>query len=110
MTDQPVTAQAFVRPCALYGYHAPKVVRTHGHHVAPVYLQNRVYGRIKDPTLKFLCGGCHDAVHEGIGWLLGEERKPSPMPGRLAMAEAQRTVDWYHAATDARGGGPAPSP
>lgn len=89
------TATAAERPCELVTYHAPAVVRTQGHHVHPVYLQNRVYGLIRDPELKWLCGNDHDAVHEAIGWLLGESRKPNPMPGRNAMAEARRSVDWY---------------
>ena len=89
------TATAAERPCELYSYHAPAVVRTQGHHINPVYLQNRVYGRIQNPELKWLCGSCHDATHEWIGFLLGESRRPNPEPGRLAKAEAQRSVDWY---------------
>lgn len=96
------TARAADKPCALYRYHAPQVVRTQGHHTRPVYLQNRVYGRIQDPDLMWLCGSCHDAVHEGISWMLGEARKPEPMPGRLALAEARRTVAWYQAALAAK--------
>lgn len=85
------------KPCQLYGYHAPQPSRTQGHHRHPVYLQNRVYGHVQDPELIFVCGTCHDNVHEWIGWLLGESRRPSPEPGRFAKAEAQRTVDWYRA-------------
>jgi len=102
--DVPIyTAPAAERPCELRSYHAPAVVRTQGHHRAPVYLQNRVYGRIRDPELIYLCGNDHDAVHEWIGFLLGESRRPNPEPGRLAKAEAQRSVDWYLAATQVSG-------
>ena len=89
------TAQAADKPCELYSYHAPAVVQTEGHHVRPVYLQNRVYGRIQDPTLKYVCGNCHAAIHRWLSWLLGEQSKPNPEPGWKAKAEAQRTFDWY---------------
>jgi hypothetical protein len=93
------TAQAATRPCELYAHSdAPRPSRTQGHHRHPVYLQNRVYGGIRDPELLYVCGLCHDSVHDVIGWLLGESRKPEPMPGRKAVAEAQRTVAWYRAA------------
>lgn len=100
MTNSVLTpeARATDRPCQLHRYHAPAPSRTQGHHRRPVYLQNRVYGRIQDPTLMWLCGNCHDSVHEWIGWLLGESREPNPHPGRLAKAEAQYSVDWYLAA------------
>lgn len=91
----PQTATAATQPCQLYTYHAPAVVRTQGHHRHPVYLQNRIYGQIRDPELLWLCGSCHDAVHEWISWLLGEARQPNPEPGRYAKAEAERTVAWY---------------
>jgi hypothetical protein len=93
----PRTATAASRPCELVGYHAPAVVRTQGHHRRPQYLQVRLWGEVRDETLLWLCGSCHDAVHEWIGFLLGESRRPAPEPGRLAKAEAQRTVDWYRA-------------
>jgi hypothetical protein len=97
------TAQAVDRPCELYAHtRAPTPVRTQGHHVHPVSLQNRVYGQIRDPELMWLCGLCHDSVHETISWLLGEGRTPNPMPGRNVLTEAERTVDWYHAAKEAR--------
>ncbi len=92
------TARADDKPCQLYAYHAPPVVQTAGHHIHPIYLQNRVYGRIQDPELKWLCPNCHTAVHEVLGWLLGESREPSPMPGWKTQAEARRTLDWYRAA------------
>lgn len=91
----PRTATAADRPCELYRHHEPVVVQTAGHHIHPVYLQDRVYGRIQDPLLKWLCPNCHTAVHEVIGWLLGESRRPNPMPGRNVLAEARRTVQWY---------------
>ncbi len=96
---EPRTARAADRPCQLYTYHAPAVVQTEGHHRHPVYLQNRVYGRIQDPELLWVCGNCHAAIHEWVSWLLGEAREPDPHPGRLAKAEAERTVAWYRAAS-----------
>lgn len=92
---QPTTATAVSRPCELYDYHRPVVVRTQGHHRLPQYLQERLWGKVRDQTLLWLCGSCHDAVHEWIGFLLGETRRPAPEPGRLAKAEAQRAVDRY---------------
>ena len=93
---QPIEAIAAERPCQLYAHSStPKPARTQGHHRHPVYLQNRVYGHIQDPELLWVCGLCHDNIHEVIGWLLGESREPNPMPGRKAIAEAKRTVRWY---------------
>lgn len=95
------TAPAAERPCELYAHvDSPRPLRTQGHHIHPVYLQNRIYGQIRDPQLKYLCGLCHDAVHEVIDWLLGEGRQPNPAPGRKTLAEARRTVDWYLAAKE----------
>lgn len=95
------TATASERPCQLYVYHAPTPSRTQGHHIHPVYLQNRVYGQIKDSTLLWVCGNCHDNLHEELGFLLGESREPNPRPGRLARIEAKRSYDWYIAAQGA---------
>lgn len=90
------TAQANDRPCELYAHsRTPRPSRTQGHHRHPVYLQNRVYGRIRDPELLFVCGLCHDSIHDVLSWMLGEARKPSPMPGRNAVREAERTFAWY---------------
>lgn len=97
------TARAEDRPCELVGYHAPRPSRTQGHHRSPVYLQNRLYGRIMDGTLLWACGTCHDNIHEWLGYLLGESRQPSPEPGYKAKAEAQRTFDWYTAEKAALG-------
>jgi hypothetical protein len=89
------TATAAEKPCELYAYHAPTPSRTQGHHIRPVYLQNRVYGKIIDGTLLWVCGNCHDNIHEWLGYLLGESRRPNPEPGRLAKAQARWTYDWY---------------
>lgn len=91
----PREARAIDQPCQLYTYHSPQPSRTQGHHQHPVYLQNRVWGGIRDNDLIWVCGICHDNVHEWLGYLLGETRLPSPEPGRLAKAEARRTLDWY---------------
>lgn len=101
--SQPRTAQAADKPCALYAHtSAPRPSRTQGHHRHPVYLQNRVYGRIALPELLFLCGLCHDSVHDAVSWLLGEARRPDPMPSSRAVVEARRTVAWYWAAQAAK--------
>lgn len=102
----PRTATAVERPCQLYSYHWPRPLRTQGHHRHPVYLQNRVYGHIIDNELLWVCGTCHDSLHEVISHLLGEGRKPSGHVGRKLRAEAQRTVTWYWSAfKDALGTG-----
>lgn len=91
----PITAQASLKPCQLHKYHWPRPTRTQGHHRHPIYLQNRVYGKIQDAALLFLCGTCHDSVHDWLSFLLGESRKPDPEPGRRAKAEAHYAYDWY---------------
>lgn len=92
-------AQAALRPCELYAHNtSPIPSRTHGHHRYPVYLQNRVYGRIVIPDLMWLCGLCHDSVHDWISWILGEARKPIIEPGRNAKIEANKAVKWYRGA------------
>lgn len=98
MTEELRSARATEQPCELYAYHSPRPSRTQGHHRHPVYLQNRVYGRIRDADLTWLCGTCHDNVHEWLSWLLGEARRPDPEPGRKAKTEARRSLDWYLAA------------
>lgn len=101
---EPITAQAAEKPCELYRYHHPRVTRTQGHHIHPVYLQNRVWGGIRDNELKYVCGSCHDAIHDWLYWLMGERNKPNPEPGSKAKAEAQRSYDWFLAAqAEARG-------
>lgn len=96
MTPEPQTARASERPCALYRHLvAPRPSRTQGHHRHPVYLQNRVYGHILDPELLWLCGLCHDSIHDWLSWRLGESREPLPHPSRRARAEAERAFAWY---------------
>lgn len=101
MTFAPVTAQAANRPCELYSYHAPRPTRTQGHHRHPVYLQNQVYGQLRDTELLWVCGTCHDSIHDWLYWLTGARAKPNPEPGRHAKDEAQRSYDWYVAAREA---------
>lgn len=91
----PLTATAATQPCQLYRYHWPTPIRTQYHHSKPVYLQNRLYGRIVHPADFWVCGTCHDSIHETIDWLLREGRKPDPMPGRKVLAKARQAVDWY---------------
>ena len=93
------SATATSRPCELYAYHAPIVTRTQGHHIFPVYLQNKAYGRIVHGDLIWLCGNCHDATHEWLSWLLKEAREPSPTPPPRARALAQSAFEWYQSVT-----------
>ena len=98
MTDalESRSAQAAERPCELYAHSSsPRPSRTQGHHRHPVYLQNRVYGQIRDTELLWVCGLCHDSVHDWLSWLLGEARKPDPEPGWKAKAEAFAAYNWY---------------
>lgn len=95
VSGPPLTATAAEHPCEVYTYHAPQPVRTQFHHSKPVYLQNRVYGRITFAADTWCCGTCHDSIHEWIGYLLGESRKPDPEPGWKIKQRAQATVDWY---------------
>lgn len=96
MTTLPLTAPAALKPCELYLDHgSSRPSMTQGHHVLPVYLQNRVYGRIQDPALMYLCGTCHDNTHAWLYWLMGDRSKPNPEPPARSKALAQRAYDWY---------------
>lgn len=95
VTLEPLGATAQIHPCELYGYHAPRPSRTQGHHRHPRFLQDRVYGEFRDNEVLWVCGTCHDNIHEWLYFLLGEEREPNPHPGRKAKAEAQKSYDWY---------------
>ncbi len=92
--SQPRTAFAVLRPCTLATYHAPTPVLTEYHHSKPVFLQNRLYGKIIYGADVWACGNCHDAVHAWLYWLLGERAQP-PYMGRNTKAEAERTYVWY---------------
>lgn len=98
----PRTAPAAEHPCELRGYHVPKPLRTQYHHSRPVYLQNRVYGRIVHPADLWVCGTDHDSLHTVIDWLLGEGREPTVDPGRLVLTQARSTVKWYRDALGER--------
>jgi hypothetical protein len=82
------------QPCELLTYHAPRPVMVEYHHDKPVFLQNRLYGRILYGASDYYCSNCHDSVHAWLYWLLGERRKP-PYMGRAAMASAQKTFEWF---------------
>lgn len=93
---RPVTASAADLPCALYKDHGSATpVITQGHHIYPVYLQNRKYGKIVDPSLMYLCGNCHDSIHTWLYWLMDERKMPTaPVPPR-AKQQAQVAYDWF---------------
>lgn len=91
-------AQAALHPCEMYVDHgSARPCLTQGHHLKPVFLQNRVYGRLVDGTLMWLCGTCHDNLHAWLYFLLGERREPTPHPPARAKAAAQKVFDWFEA-------------
>lgn len=94
--SQPLTAPFDVKPCQLLREHRPIPTLTEYHHSKPVYLQNRLYGRIVYGADMYLCANCHDSVHEWIYWLMGE-RRAEPHVGRMAKMLAAQTVDWFNA-------------
>jgi hypothetical protein len=89
-------AMATEHPCELVAYHAPTPVMTEHHHSKPVFLQNRLYGRITFGADLWVCSNCHDAIHAWLYWLLGERRQPTYI-GRAAKTEAEREYAWYRA-------------
>lgn len=96
LAGSPLFASAAERPCEMYVDHgSAKPAVTQGHHVYPVYLQNRKYGKIVDGTLRFLCGTCHDSTHAWLYWIMGERKEPNPHPPPRAKALAQHALDWY---------------
>jgi hypothetical protein len=98
-----VSATAATRPCQLYAHSAaPHPSRTQGHHLHPEYLQQRLWGEVRDKELLWLCGLCHDSTHDMLGWLLGETRKPDPLPSPRAQEQARAAVNWYRAEQDRR--------
>lgn len=89
------TAPAGERPCEVRIYHRPEPVITQGHHIHPVFLQNRLWGKIRDNTFLWVCGTDHDSIHAWLYYLLGEHHKPAVDPGPLVRARAQASFDWY---------------
>lgn len=108
MVTQPRTATAQAHPCELYAHSTqPRPSRTQYHHRYPQYLQERVYGAVRyqsPPDMLWLCGLCHDSVHDWLSYLLKEAREPSPHPSSRARSEAQRAYDWYRSASAAHTG------
>lgn len=97
-----VGASALKKPCELHTSHSPVVVRTQGHHRFPVYLQNRVYGKIVIPDLLWICGTGHDSIHDWLPYALGDStRRPDVKPGWKTMDEVEAVVDWYRELTAA---------
>ena len=68
---------------------------TQGHHIHPVFLQNRLFGRIVDNELLWACGNDHDSIHAWLYWLLRERSKPDRDPGRLVKDVAEVSFSWY---------------
>ena len=89
-----VRALSGEKPCELYKYHKPYPAITEGHHWNPVFLQNRLWGKIHNNNLIWLCPTCHSNVHAWLDWLLGERKSKPSVPMR-ARAEAERTLRWY---------------
>lgn len=104
------TATAASHPCQLYRHSAPPhPTRTQWHHRLPEYLQARLWGRtlLQDPPsvpdstcMLWLCGLCHDSVHDWISHVLDGWRPPDPEPGTAARREAQHTLALYRLAQD----------
>lgn len=99
-TDLVLSADGSERPCRFHKYHWPPVLETELHHLKPVYLQNRVHGKIVDPTTAPACPTGHSNFHAWISYLLGERRRrPWRLGTRVEMKHAREVVDWYLAAT-----------
>lgn len=108
------TATANAHPCELYAHTSPpRPSRTQFHHRYPVYLQERLWGQTRvfqspsapsHPDMLWLCGLCHDSVHDQLSWLLGEARKPDPAPSYRAIQEATRAANWYWQASNGHTG------
>lgn len=96
LTGDPIGAMASDRPCELYSHSGgSRPSLTQGHHIYPVYLQNRKHGRIVRGELMFLCGTCHDNVHTWLYWIMGERKLYLPEPPPRAKALAKRAHDWF---------------
>lgn len=77
-----------------HGSIAPSL--THRHHVKPEFLQRRLYdGKEPHQEITYLCGACHDNLHNWLYFLLGEWREPDPHPPYRARQWAQVAYDWY---------------
>lgn len=102
------TAPATMHPCQLYRTHAPRPTRTQWHHRFPEYLQRRVWGETRvqaspqdsHPDMLWLCGTCHDSVHDWISYLVDGWRRPDPPPGTTVRREAQNALARYRLALD----------
>lgn len=90
------TAPASEHPCEMYLDHgSARPAFTQGHHRFPVYLQNRLYGRIIYGDLIWLCGTCHDNLHGWLYWIMRERRlEPVGVPPRAQRA-ALEVYLWY---------------
>lgn len=88
------TAYIGEQVCQLVNYHAPEPVVLEYHHQKPVYLQDRLYGKILFGPSLWVCANCHEAIHAWLYWLLGERKQPARI-GYHAKAEAERTYSWY---------------
>lgn len=97
LSGEPLGALASERPCALYAHSGgSRPSLTQGHHIYPIYLQNRKYGKIQNGELMFLCGTCHDNVHTWLYWIMGERKLYTPESPPRAKALAKRAQDWFN--------------
>lgn len=94
-----ITAPAAEQPCELYVHNrSPLPVRTQAHHRFPEFLQRRVWGDELDGEIMWLCGLCHDAVHEWISYRLGQGRRPNPYIEGHFLKEANYALFRYEQA------------
>lgn len=93
---KPRLARADVRPCEVHGYHWPPYIETEGHHIFPVYLQNKVYGKIVKPDLVWTCDTGHKNMHAWLSYLLGERKvRPFRNCTQREREYVMKAVTWF---------------
>lgn len=89
-----VVANTYTVPwqgCSLHRIHLPKPVRTHKHHIFPMYLQTKKYGSVLFPETVDVCPTGHDDVHAAIAAIFMGKPIPKGV-GRQERAMAMVAV------------------